>query len=79
MQGAVNDIQWQSTAYAQRGMLFDIQYYINWQADDTAAAASSLAWINGLQGQLDQLFTGHHSYVRTHIPCDLQHWLRLGH
>ena len=30
------------------------QYYVAWTASDASAGAASLAWINGLQAQLDQ-------------------------
>lgn len=46
-----------------------LQYYISWTADDAAAGASSLAWINGLQQKLDQLFA-RHSYVN-YIDADV--------
>ena len=43
----MNRVAWRSTAYAQRGMLFNIQYYIAW--DSSSQQSSSLAWIDDLQ------------------------------
>ena len=31
-----------------------LQYYVAWTPDSASAGAASLAWINGLQAQLDQ-------------------------
>ena len=50
VQGAVNSVPWKSTAYAQRGMLYNMQYYVAWNS--SSLQSSSLAWINGLQVQL---------------------------
>ena len=47
VQGAVNSVPWKSTAYAQRGMLYNMQYYVAWNS--SSLQSSSLAWINGLQ------------------------------
>ena len=50
MQGAMNRVLWQSTAFAQRGMLYNMQYYIAWQYPSQETAA--LAWINQLEADL---------------------------
>lgn len=69
-QGAINRVPWQSTAFSQRGMLYNMQYYIAWTSSDEQQA--SMAWINGLYSAL-AAHIAPNSYVN-YVDADLPNW-----
>lgn len=70
MQGAMNRVLWRSTAFSQRGMLYNMQYYISWT--EQRQEDSALAWINGLQQRLSPLIPNN-AYVN-YVDADLDDW-----
>ena len=66
----MNRVPWASTAFAQRSMLYNIQYYIGWQ--DSSQEAASLAWIDQLQADLSPCIPPN-AYIN-YVDADLPDW-----
>ena len=70
MQGAINRVPPEATAFARRNLLFQGQYYISW--NDRSEQSGALAWINGLQSDLSA-FMPSSTYVN-YIDKDVPDW-----
>ena len=64
----MNRVPWQSSAFAQRGMLFNMQYYVGWE--EASQQTSSVDWINQLQTNLNKYLplTAYINYIDMDQP-----------
>ena len=70
MQGAINRVPPEATAFARRNLLFNGQYYIDWT--DSSQQSDALAWINGLQSDLSAVMPS--STYLNYIDKDVPDW-----
>ena len=69
-QGAINQVPANATAFAQRSLLYNLQYFVSW--DKAADEQNSVAWIRQLQQTLTP-YMAPQAYVN-YIDSELAGW-----